>query len=72
MSLSEKISVLKGMLDTAEKEIKALDSGRKAAAPRSRKLLQQIKTSSHELRKEITQKVKDLPVKKKVKGVSYL
>jgi hypothetical protein len=65
--LSESIISLRSMLDTAEIEIKALESGKKAASSRSRKSLQNIKTGSHALRKQITQFSKGLPTKPRAK-----
>jgi hypothetical protein len=65
--LSESIISLRSMLDTAEIEIKSLESGKKAASSRSRKSLQNIKTGSHALRKQITQFSKGLPTKPRAK-----
>ena len=67
MSLSEKITSLRTMLDAAESEIKSLESGRKASSARARKSLQSIKTECHGMRKEITEHVKKLPTKTRVK-----
>ena len=55
------------MLDTAETEIKSLEMGRKASSARARKSLQNIKTASHVLRKEITAHTKSLPTKSRSK-----
>jgi len=67
MSLSEQVFKLKSLLDTVGNEVKAFESGNKSSAPRSRKTLQDVKKSSHELRKSIIQKLnqmkKDKPVK---------
>ena len=69
MSLSESIMSLRTMLDTAENEIKSLELGRKASSARARKSLQNIKTLSHSLRKEITAHTKSLPTKSRTKKV---
>ena len=69
MSLSESITSLRTMLDTCENEIKSLESGRKASSARARKSLQNIKTASHSLRKEITAHTKSLPTKSRTKKV---
>ena len=67
MSLSESITSLRTMLDTCENEIKSLESGRKASSARARKSLQNIKTASHSLRKQITAHTKSLPTKSRTK-----
>jgi len=69
MSLSDSITSLRTMLDTCENEIKSLESGRKASSARARKSLQNIKTASHSLRKEITAHTKNLPTKSRTKKV---
>lgn len=63
MSLSQQITALKTLLEQAESEIKSLEGGRKASAARARKSLQGIKSSSHGLRKLITEHTRALPVK---------
>lgn len=63
MSLSESITSLRTMLDNAETEIKSLETGRKASSARARKSLQNIKSSCHGLRKQITDHTKALPTK---------
>jgi len=67
MSLSESITSLRTMLDTCENEIKSLELGRKASSARARKSLQNIKTASHSLRKQITAHTKSLPTKSRTK-----
>ena len=67
MSLSEKITSLRTMLDSAESEIKSLEGGRKASSARARKSLQSIKTECHGLRKGITNHVKSMETKTRVK-----
>jgi len=66
-SLSEQILLMRKSLDETEKELKSLESGKKASAPRARKSLQALKQSSHQLRKQITESVKSMPTKKRVK-----
>lgn len=54
--------------DQCEKELESLLGGKKASAPRARKLLGLIKVHSHSLRKLITEHLKSLPTKtRKVK-----
>ena len=65
MSLTDKIHEIKLQIETAEKEIESLTSGRKASAARSRKSLQLIKSLSHSLRKEIVNFTKQLPTKRR-------
>jgi hypothetical protein len=67
MSLSEQLLLMRQSLDATEKELKSLESGRKASAPRARKSLQALKQSSHQLRKQITESVKGMPTKKRTK-----
>ena len=65
MSLLESITLLKGVVGNCEKEIQSLEGGKKASAARARKSLQNVKASSHALRKQIMQHTKALPVKKR-------
>jgi hypothetical protein len=56
------------MLDTCESEVKSLETNsRKASSARARKSLQNIKTSCHGLRKDITEYTKALPTKSRAK-----
>ena len=66
-SLSEQILLMRQSLDDTERELKSLESGKKASAPRARKSLQSLKNSSHALRKQITDSVKSMPTKKRTK-----
>jgi len=66
VSLSEQIIKMQVMLDTAKKEVHALEGGKKSSSARARKSLQNIKTSSHIMRKNITEHSKTIPVKKRV------
>jgi hypothetical protein len=63
MSLSETIAALRVELDNVEKETRSLESGRKASASRIRKSLQNIKTRSHGMRKDVVTFSKALPTK---------
>jgi hypothetical protein len=67
MSLSNQVIKLKSLLDTVENEVKSFESGKKASAARGRKTLQDVKKSSHELRKSIIEQLnkmkKDKPTK---------
>jgi hypothetical protein len=68
MSLSDSITSLRTMLDTCETEVKSLETNsRKASSARARKSLQNIKTSCHGLRKDITEYTKGLPTKARTK-----
>ena len=67
MNLSNSITSLRTMLDNAEVEIKSLEGGRKASSARARKSLQNIKTSCHNLRKQVTLHTKTLPTKSRAK-----
>jgi hypothetical protein len=68
MSLSDSITSLRTMLDTCESEVKSLETNsRKASSARARKSLQNIKTSCHGLRKDITEYTKALPTKARTK-----
>ena len=66
-SLSEQVLLMRQSLDECEKELKSLEGGRKASAPRARKSLQALKQSSHAMRKQITESVKSMPTKSRVK-----
>ena len=69
MSLSESITSLRTILDTADKEVKALEGGKKASSARARKSLQTMKTNCHSLRKNIMTHRKGLAVKPRTKKV---
>jgi hypothetical protein len=66
MSLFESITILKSQLDAAEKEINALQGGRKASSSRARKSLMSVKSGSHDLRKQIMLHTKSMEVKKRI------
>ena len=65
MSLFESITILKSQLDSAEKEVQALQSGKKASSSRARKSLMRVKSGSHELRKQNMTHTKSMDVKKR-------
>lgn len=67
MDLERELQTLRTYFETAETEIKSLKSGRRAAAPRARKSLQQIKQTSHKMRGDIMNTVKSMPVKSRTK-----
>ena len=71
-SLSDQIVQLRSMLDTCESEVKSLNAGKKAAASRARKSLQNIKAQSHGLRKDITKYTSGLEVKKRSSFINVL
>lgn len=72
MSLSEQVLLMRQSLDECERELKSLEGGRKASAPRARKSLQNLKTSSHSLRKQIVEHTKSLPIKSRTKKVKIV
>ena len=67
MDLERELQTLRTHFDNAEAEIKSLKAGRRAAAPRARKSLQQIKNTSHRMRSDIMNTVKSMPVKSRTK-----
>lgn len=67
MSLSESITALRTMLDSADKEVKSLEGGKKASSARARKALQNIKGGCHVLRKNITSHQKTMTTKPRTK-----
>jgi len=69
MDLERELQTLRTYFETAENEIKSLKSGRRAAAPRARRSLQQIKQTSHRMRGDIMNTVKSMPVKSRTKKV---
>ncbi len=66
-SLNDNIVVLKACIASAESEIAALQSGKKSAAVRARKVLMDVKNKAHLLRSEVTEYVKSLPTKSRKK-----
>lgn len=67
MDLTELYQQLKTHIDNTDTELKLLQSGRKASAPRVRKSLMEIKKISHLMRTQITSHVKSLPITRRVK-----
>ena len=67
MSLSDQFTTLKAAITVAENELAALNGGKKSAAPRFRRSLQNIKLQSQLIRKATTEHTKKLPVKPRVK-----
>ena len=65
--LERELQTLRTYFDNAETEIMSLKAVRRAAAPRARKRLQQIKQSSHKMRGEIMNTVKSMPTKSRTK-----
>jgi len=61
--MDEQFAALKAHLATAEQEYLSLKSGRKAAAPKFRKALMNIKVGSHGMRAGATAYVRELPTK---------
>ena len=61
--MDEQFAELKAHLATAEQEYLSLKSGRKAAAPKFRKALMNIKVGSHGMRAGATAYVRELPIK---------
>ena len=60
MSLSKQTIKLKSLLDTVENEVGQFEAGKKASAARARKTLQDVKKSSHELRKSIIEQLNQM------------
>ena len=65
--LERELQTLRTHFENAENEIKSLKAGRRAAAPRARQSLQQIKQTSHKMRGDIMNTVKSIPVKSRTK-----
>ena len=64
-TLIQNYYTLKANVDNLEKELMALEGGKKASSARSRKCLQTIKAQSFNMRKDITNYTKTLPTKKR-------
>jgi hypothetical protein len=65
MTVAENLAILKTHLLSLEGELADLQRGKKASGARSRKLLQMVKVTAHEMRKQVVEHVKSLPIKKK-------
>ena len=72
MSLADKVASIRSHLETAQREVQALEGGKKASAPRARKSLQEVKKLSHELRKVIVEHLKSVKGVKEVKPAETL
>lgn len=66
-SLQEQIIQLRQNLDEAETHVKSLEAGRKSSSSKGRASLMKIKQQCHDMRKGITEHVKKLPTKQRVK-----
>ena len=67
MSLQNQILLMRANLDSAEDYIKQLEAGRKSSSSKARSALQKIKGQSHDLRKSVILKQKELPTKTRKK-----
>ena len=65
MTVAENLAILKTHLMSLEGELADLQKGKKASGARSRKILQMLKVTAHEMRKQVVAHVKSLPVKTK-------
>ena len=68
-TLIQNYYTLKANVDNLEKELMALEGGKKASSARSRKCLQTIKSQSFNMRKDITNYTKSLPTKKRTSKI---
>ena len=67
MSFKNDIVLLRSYLDEAEIHLDKLEGGTKASSSKARVALFKIKTLAHELRKQITIKLKSIPTKTRPK-----
>ena len=65
MTVAENLAILKTHVMSLEGELAELQSGKKVSGARSRKILQMLKVTAHEMRKQVVAHVKSLPVKTK-------
>ena len=65
MTVAENLAILKIHMISLEGELADLQKGKKASGSRSRKLLQMVKVMAHDMRKQVMEHVKSLPVKTK-------
>ena len=63
MSFKNDIVLLRSHLDEAEVHLNKLEGGVKASSSKARVALLKIKTLTHQLRKDITDKLKQMPTK---------
>ena len=69
MNLQQQILLMRANLDSAEEHIKSLEAGRKSSSSKARSALQKIKGQSHDLRKSVILKQKELPTKTRKKSL---
>jgi hypothetical protein len=69
MSFKNDIVLLRSHLDEAEAHLNKLEGGVKASSSKARVSLLKIKTLTHQLRKDITDKLKQMPTKTRLKNV---
>ena len=67
MSFKNDIVLLRSYLDEAEHHLEKLEGGVKASSSKARVALFKIKSLSHQLRKDITEKLKQMPTKTRPK-----
>jgi hypothetical protein len=70
MSFKNDIVLLRSHLDEAEAHLNKLEGGVKASSSKARVSLLKIKTLTHQLRKDITDKLKQMPTKTRLKTVA--
>ena len=63
MSFKNDIVLLRSYLDEAELHLEKLEGGVKASSSKARVSLFKIKSLAHQLRKDITEKLKQMPTK---------
>ena len=63
MSFKNDIVLLRSYLDEAEHHLEKLEGGVKASSSKARVALFKIKSLAHQLRKDITEKLKQMPTK---------
>lgn len=66
-SLTQSLNELKFMIEQVETDVKKLEGGKKASSSQIRKILMNIKTKSHGMRKSVSDHVKTIPIKTRVK-----
>jgi len=67
MSFTNDIVLLRSHLDDAEAHLNKLEGGTKASSSKARVALLKIKSISHQMRKDITEKLKQMPTKARTK-----
>jgi len=69
MNFTNDVVLLRSHLDDAETHLKKLEGGTKASSSKARVALLKIKSISHQMRKDITEKLKQMPTKARTKKV---